>query len=143
MGPHHVYGPGGEALYMAPPDPPRSIYGTLPRSTGDLVASEASLPAHYATFRRERLGPKVSLKLKQMMKTEEAQDTMSIMSGFTESGSGTRDPPHHLAEVFYQRVTKDPSDIAADSLEIDAAMKDNLPGDQLVLFCLMHVFNIN
>ena len=134
---------------MAPPEPPRSIYGTLPRNLGNVVhgPSESSNPVstHYATFRRERLGPKVSLKLMQMMKAdkEEAQDTMSIMSGFTESGSGTRDPPHHLAEVFYQRVTKDPSDIAADSLEIDAAMKDNLPGDQLVLFCLMHVSYIN
>ena len=134
---------------MAPPEPPRSIYGTLPRNLGNVVhgPSESSNPVstHYATFRRERLGPKVSLKLMQMMKAdkEEAQDTMSIMSGFTESGSGTRDPPHHLAEVFYQRVTKDPSDIAVDSLEIDAAMKDNLPGDQLVLFCLMHVSYIN
>ena len=123
---------------MAPPDPPRSIYGTLPRSTGGLghAVSENSLPAHYATFRRERLGPKVSLKLKQMMKTDkdEAQDTMSIMSGFTDPGSGTRGSNRHLAEVFYQRVrgaapaqvTKDSSDImAADSLETDVALKDN------------------
>ena len=62
---------------------------------------------------------------------------MSIISGFTESGSGTRESNHHLAEVFYQRsrgvapappplqAAKDSSDIAADSLETDVALKDN------------------
>ena len=99
-------------MYMAPPEPPRSIYGTLPRSTtGNMVGgvSESSLPvsSHYATFRRERLGPKVSLKLKQMMmndKHEHAQDTMSIMSGVTESsGTGPKERKQ-LSEVLYHHV---------------------------------------
>ena len=99
---------------MAPPEPPRSIYGTLPRSLGNVVRgpSESSNPVstHYATFRRERLGPKVSLKLMQMMKAdkEEAQDTMSIMSGFTENsgaGAGVVRTRKAITETFYQQVS--------------------------------------
>ena len=98
---------------MAPPEPPRSIYGTLPRKLGNVVhdTTESSIPisTHYATFRRERLGPKVSLKLMQMMKAdrEEAQDTVSIMSGFTEnsvSGVGGVKTRGALGETFYQQV---------------------------------------
>ena len=99
---------------MAPPEPPRSIYGTLPRNLGNVVhgPSESSNPVstHYATFRRERLGPKVSLKLMQMMKAdkEEAQDTMSIMSGFTENsgaGAGVVRTRKAITETFYQQVS--------------------------------------
>ena len=78
VGPHG-FGPGqgAEAVYMAPPEPPRSIYGTLPRGArlrgrpqgpgSDISLPVSSSVAQYATFRRghEKLGPKVSLKLKK------------------------------------------------------------------------------
>jgi len=138
VGPH-VY--NGESLYMAPPEPPRSIYGTLPRSAGNMVhaISESSLPvsSHYATYRREKLGPKVSLKLKQMMKNDkvESQDTMSIMSGFTESSGADRTGPKdrkQLSEVLYRRPgdTRDRgSTDAADSGNeiITEKVSDELP----------------
>ena len=96
---------------MAPPEPPRSIYGTLPRNLGTVVheTTESSIPisAHYATFRRDKLGPKASLKLMQMMKAdkEEAPDTMSIISDFTENsgGAGVVRTRGALAEVFLQQ----------------------------------------
>ena len=96
---------------MAPPEPPRSIYGTLPRNLGAVVhdTSENSIPisAHYATFRRERLGPKASLKLMQMMKAdnEEAPDTMSIISDFTENSgvAGVVRNREAVGEVFLQQ----------------------------------------
>ena len=96
---------------MAPPEPPRSIYGTLPRNLGAVVhdTSENSIPisAHYATFRRDKLGPKASLKLMQMMKAdkEEAPDTMSIISDFTENsgGGGIVRTRGALGEVFLQQ----------------------------------------
>ena len=122
VGPH-VY--NGESLYMAPPEPPRSIYGTLPRSTGNMLrgVSESSLPvsSHYATFRRERLGPKVSLKLKQMMMNDkqESQDTMSIMSGATESsGTGPKDR-QILSEALYHRPVTSTSDEAGEVVRAD------------------------
>ena len=96
---------------MAPPEPPRSIYGTLPRNLGAVLhdTSENSIPisAHYATFRRERRGPKASLKLMQMMKADngEAPDTMSIISDFTENsgGVGVVRIREALGEVFLQQ----------------------------------------
>ena len=96
---------------MAPPEPPRSIYGTLPRNLGAVVhdTSENSIPisAHYATFRRDRRGPKASLKLMQMMKADngEAPDTMSIISDFTENsgGVGVVRNREALGEVFLQQ----------------------------------------
>ena len=107
---------------MAPPEPPRSIYGTLPRNLGAVVheTTERSIPisAHYATFRRERLGPKASLKLMQMMKAdkEEAPDTMSIISDFTENsgGAGIVRTRGALGEVFLQQ--DDMEDDATESL---------------------------
>ena len=93
---------------MAPPEPPRSIYGTLPRNLGAVVhdTSENSIPisAHYATFRRDKLGPKASLKLMQMMKAdnEEAPDTMSIISDFTENSGVVRNR-EALGEVLLQQ----------------------------------------
>ena len=124
VGPH-IY--GGESIYMAPPEPPRSIYGTLPRNVGKVVhnTSENSNPisTHYATFRRERLGPKVSLKLMQMMKAdrEEAQDTMSIISGFTEnSGPGVVRPRKAVDESLYKQVSP-----VKEKLEEDEAEEDD------------------
>lgn len=42
------------------------------------------LSSHYATFRKEKLGPRVSLKMMQMLKEGQADDTRSIISGFTD-----------------------------------------------------------
>ena len=108
---------------MAPPEPPRSIYGTLPRNLGALVhdTSENSIPisAHYATFRRDKLGPKASLKLMQMMKPDkdEAPDTMSIISDFTENsgGAGMVRTRGALGEVFPQQ-----DEMSKDEMEDDA-----------------------
>ena len=58
-------------------------------------------------FRLTRI-PKVSLKLMQMMKAdrEEAQDTMSIISGFTEnSGPGVVRPRKAVDESLYKQVS--------------------------------------
>ena len=80
---------------MSPSEPPVSIYGTLPRSVGKMVAAplgnSPALSSHYATFRKEKLGPRTSLKLMAMMKegARREEDTRSIISGFTE-GSGSR-----------------------------------------------------
>ena len=78
---------------MSPPEPPMSIYGTLPRNTNKMIRVHNSpISSHYATFRKEKLGPRVSLKLMQMMNKDkdDAQDTMSIISGFTESSGDRR-----------------------------------------------------
>ena len=92
---------------MAPPEPPRSIYGTLPRTAGNLVraSSDNSLPlsSHYATFRKEKLGPKVSLKLKQMLKDGGHDDKVSIMSGTESSGAGSKNRKQ-ISESVYQHV---------------------------------------
>ena len=75
---------------MSPSEPPVSIYGTLPRGAKPVArTSDSPLSTHYATFRKERLGPRVSLKMMQMMGEggTKADDTRSIISGFTE-GSG-------------------------------------------------------
>ena len=88
---------------MSPPEPPVSIYGTLPRNAGNLIRVQKSpLSSHYATFRKEKLGPRVSLKLMQMMNKDkdDAQDTMSIISGFTESSGDRR-----LEDRFQQGVS--------------------------------------
>ena len=107
LGPH-LAGPQpqAEAVYMAPPEPPLSIYGTLPRGRGrqrsgpQRAGSEASLPvtSHYATTRprpRERLGPRVSGRLRQMLEEgqHQAEDTVSIMSSSSGSGPRTRPAP--------------------------------------------------
>jgi len=87
----HIY--AGEPIYMSPPEPPMSIYGTLPRNTNKMIRVHNSpISSHYATFRKEKLGPRVSLKLMQMMNKDkdDAQDTMSIISGFTESSGDRR-----------------------------------------------------
>ena len=131
VGPH-VFGPGqgAEAVYMAPPEPPRSIYGTLPRGArlrgrpqgpgSDISLPVSSSVAQYATFRRghEKLGPKVSLKLKQMMKSAETGDTESIISGLTESsGSGSRKQSPEQGELFYQRVSAGPKPLVVEEME--------------------------
>ena len=78
---------------MSPSEPPVSIYGTLPRSVGKIVRApldNSPLSSHYATFRKEKLGPRTSLKLMAMMKegaNNKAEDTRSIISGFTEGSS--------------------------------------------------------
>ena len=77
---------------MSPSEPPVSIYGTLPRSVGKIVRAPldtSPLSSHYATFRKEKLGPRTSLKLMAMMKegATKAEDTRSIISGFTEGSS--------------------------------------------------------
>ena len=77
---------------MSPSEPPVSIYGTLPRSVGKIVRApldNSPLSSHYATFRKEKLGPRTSLKLMAMMKegANKAEDTRSIISGFTEGSS--------------------------------------------------------
>jgi len=97
----HIY--AGEPIYMSPPEPPLSIYGTLPRNGNKMIRVQNSpLSSHYATFRKEKLGPRVSLKLMQMMNKDkdDAQDTISIISGFTES-SGDR----HLEDRFQQGIS--------------------------------------
>ena len=87
------FGHGPEPLYMSPSEPPVSIYGTLPRSVGKIVRApidNSPLSSHYATFRKEKLGPRTSLKLMAMMKegaNNKAEDTRSIISGFTEGSS--------------------------------------------------------
>ena len=130
VGPH-VLGPGqGEAVYMAPPEPPRSVYGTLPRGArlrgrpqgpgSDISLPVSSSVAQYATFRRghEKLGPKVSLKLKQMMKSAETGDTESIISGLTESsGSGSRKQSPEQGELFYQRVSAGLKPLVVEEME--------------------------
>jgi len=104
-GGQHIY--AGDPVYMSPPEPPLSIYGTLPRNAGNLIRVRNSpLSSHYATFRKERLGPRVSLKLMQMMNKDkdDAQDTMSIISGFTEnSGFASRDKI--LEDQFHQGIS--------------------------------------
>ena len=78
---------------MSPSEPPVSIYGTLPRSIGNKIVraplDNSPLSSHYATFRKEKLGPRTSLKLMAMMKEggSKAEDTRSIISGFTEGSS--------------------------------------------------------
>jgi len=97
----HIY--AGEPIYMSPPEPPLSIYGTLPRNAKKLIrVNNSPLSSHYATFRKEKLGPRVSLKLMQMMNKDkdDAQDTMSIISGFTESSGDRR-----LEDRFQQGVS--------------------------------------
>ena len=93
---------------MSPPEPPMSIYGTLPRNVGNLIRVQNSpLSSHYATFRKEKLGPRVSLKLMQMMnkdKDNAQDDTMSIISGLTES-SGFASRDKRLEDNYRQGVS--------------------------------------
>jgi len=82
---HH---PNMEPIYMTPPEPPMSVYGTLPRKAKNLIRVKDNSPlhSHYATFRKEKLGPRVSLKsLQQKMAGERDPDTISIISGKTEN----------------------------------------------------------
>ena len=70
---------GLDPIYMTPPEPPMSIYGTLPRKTGQnllrVPRNGSPLGSHYATFWKERLGPRVSLKLlQQKMAGDRDQD---------------------------------------------------------------------
>ena len=131
VGPH-VFGPGQtgvEAVYMAPPEPPRSIYGTLPRgarmrgrppgSGSDISAPVSSSVAQYATFRRghEKLGPKVSLKLKQMMKSAENGDTQSIISGLTESSGSRKQSSPEQGELLYTRVSAGSKPTVVEEME--------------------------
>ena len=95
---------------MSPPEPPLSIYGTLPRNGNKMIRAQNSpLSSHYATFRKEKLGPRVSLKLMQMMNKEKdgAQDTISIISGFTESSGDRRlEDPFQQGVSFYRLPPK-------------------------------------
>ena len=94
---------------MSPSEPPVSIYGTLPRSVGKMVAAplgnSPALSSHYATFRKEKLGPRTSLKLMAMMKegARREEDTRSIISGFTE-GSGSRGEERLRQGVSFNRL---------------------------------------
>ena len=93
---------------MSPSEPPVSIYGTLPRSVGKMVAPLGNSPAlssHYATFRKEKLGPRTSLKLMAMMKegARREEDTRSIISGFTE-GSGSKGEERMRQGVSFNRM---------------------------------------
>ena len=68
---------------MSPSEPPVSIYGTMPRGGPKLSRvhrTDSPLSSHYATFRKEKLGPRVSLKLMQMMAEGREEDTRSILS---------------------------------------------------------------
>ena len=99
--------------------------GARRRSRGPGPGSDISLPAsssvaQYATFRRghEKLGPKVSLKLKKMMKSVEAGDTESIISGLTESsGSGSRKVTPEQGELLYQRVAAGTKPLVVEEME--------------------------
>ena len=94
---------------MSPSEPQVSIYGTLPRSVGKMVAAplgnSPALSSHYATFRKEKLGPRTSLKLMAMMKegARREEDTRSIISGFTE-GSGSRGEERLRQGVSFNRL---------------------------------------
>ena len=94
---------------MSPSEPPVSIYGTLPRSVGKMVVAplgnSPALSSHYATFRKEKLGPRTSLKLMAMMKegARREEDTRSIISGFTE-GSGSRGEERLRQGVSFNRL---------------------------------------
>ena len=100
---------------MSPSEPPVSIYGTLPRSLGNKIVraplDNSPLSSHYATFRnKEKLGPRTSLKLMAMMKeggSNKAEDTRSIISGFTEGSSkskGEGERMRHQQGVSFNRL---------------------------------------
>lgn len=92
------------------------------------------LSSHYATFRKEKLGPRVSLKLMQMMNKDkdDAQDTISIISGFTES-SGDR----HLEDRFQQGISfyRLPPKREEDRKEEDHQLDGD---DPMVETCYLH-----
>ena len=115
------FGHGPEPLYMSPSEPPVSIYGTLPRSVGKIVRApidNSPLSSHYATFRKEKLGPRTSLKLMAMMKEggSKAEDTRSIISGFTE-GSSKGEERMRQQGVSFNRLPVPPSQDVEDEEE--------------------------
>ena len=106
---------------MSPSEPPVSIYGTLPRSVGKIVRApidNSPLSSHYATFRKEKLGPRTSLKLMAMMKegaNNKAEDTRSIISGFTEGSS--KGEERMRQGVSFNRLPVPPSQDVEDEEE--------------------------
>ena len=115
------FGHGPEPLYMSPSEPPVSIYGTLPRSVGKIIRApidNSPLSSHYATFRKEKLGPRTSLKLMAMMKegaNNKAEDTRSIISGFTEGSS--KGEERMRQGVSFNRLPVPPSQDVEDEEE--------------------------
>ena len=69
------------------------------------LGNSPALSSHYATFRKEKLGPRTSLKLMAMMKegARREEDTRSIISGFTE-GSGSRGEERLRQGVSFNRL---------------------------------------
>ena len=127
---------------MSPPEPPLSIYGTLPRNAKKWIrVNNSPLSSHYATFRKEKLGPRVSLKLMQMMNKDkdDAQDTMSIISGFTESSGDRRLEDRFQQGVSFYRLPAKREEVDYGQMqEQDPQPEAEKAADPMVETCFVH-----